>query len=269
MKSERGIILVAVLGALALFAALASATAWLARSGVQAGLSEQLALERDALEDSAYAITALHLMSAALARWSADDRPYALEIAGRSLQVNAQATSGLVNVNHADKPLLQGLFAQFAATGAQAEALAVEVIELRKLGPIDSLEAVQPAFAAKGVSLAPVRPFMAVHGTSQVLDPATAPLTVLLAIPGMGLPDAEFIISGRESGRLNSAAVEALISRFRPWLFGKDEGIYRLSLKVAAAPRDGAWRNMAVVRIDPAQAPPMRFIELGWPEDDE
>lgn len=269
MKNERGIILVAVLGALALFAALASATAWLARSGVQAGLSEQLGLERDALEDSAYAIIALHLMSAGPARWSADGQSYSLDIAGRSLQVNAQASSGLINLNHADKALLQGLFAQFAATDAQAEALAVAVIDLRKTGPLESLVALQPAFASNGVALARVSPFVTVQGTSGVLDPATAPLTVLLAIPGMGRPDAEFIVSERESGRLNSVPVEALVSRFRPWLFGKDEGIYRLALKVGAVPLDGAWRNAAVVRIDPANAPPMRFIELGWPEDDE
>lgn len=130
-KNERGIALIAVLGALTALSLLAISVTGAARTSID-GAARQLArAQADSAVDSAVNLAFQQLMAAQAALPPVVAAPQTFKIGGYDVVVSARSESGKVDLNFADVALLMGVFREAGADPDQASALASAVQDWR------------------------------------------------------------------------------------------------------------------------------------------
>jgi type II secretory pathway component PulK len=114
-SDERGFALVVVISVLAVLALLASGFAVATRQETKI-VRNTMALARARVRaDAGVALAEMGLLSRdPLARWHADDRPYALAFGGGDIRVSVQDEAGKIDLNWTPVPVIEGLLAALA-----------------------------------------------------------------------------------------------------------------------------------------------------------
>lgn len=129
--NERGIALIAVLGALTALSLLAISVTGAARTSID-GAARQLArTQADSAVDSAVNLAIQQLTAAQAALPPVVAGPQTFRIGGYDVVVSARSESGKVDLNFADVALLMGMFREAGADPDQASALASAVMDWR------------------------------------------------------------------------------------------------------------------------------------------
>ena len=226
MRGERGLALILVLWSLMLLTAVAVSFGYAVRveTAVGSALSDQVRAEAVAASGVRRAILGV-LTEDKEARWPVDGRVREIPWPDAVLRASVRSESAKIDLNHAPKELLMGLFTNLLPGGeAVAEALADAVIARREqvaaqapaATPRRGLPTARPPTAAPAATApaatAPaaagrlafrsvdelaqlpgftpdgiwrLRPYLTVHGGKAKVDAASADLEVLAAVPGV------------------------------------------------------------------------------------
>lgn len=256
-RGEEGAILITVLLVLAVVAGIAAALAGLQRGAVAALRGEDAAFRREVALRSALAELGARLATApgTVPRQGQD---IALGQAGALVTARVQAVSGLVNANSAAPVLLAGLFRACGTAPDAAEALAATLAARRR-------DAAFAAVAEVTAEIAPplracVAAGLTVWGAAEMLDPDTAPPEALLAVPGMTPEAATALIAARETPEWTTQGRAQAETLYRPFLSGRDTGLYTLRFRIGADRLETAALGM----IGPEGQ--FHLIGLDWPE---
>ncbi|MEO0370114.1 MAG: hypothetical protein AAF231_01530 [Pseudomonadota bacterium] len=232
-RSTRGFIMVSVLWmGLGLLLAVAG---FVSQSRLEA-LS--LRAEIETLRAQELARSGLNLALAELTRYtgaegSSGTRPSSLSVtlAEGRIDVTISDEAGKIDINEAPvelmRPLMDALVQGTDAFDANNLAQAI-IATRRERGKYRSLDALFQQFDISDAAAAAMRQVMTVHNYTPRIDPRSAPLLVLAAIPGVSAADAEEIIARRSRGaslpRLGTAAV---------WLAPRSGPVYRIHARAA------------------------------------
>lgn len=211
MRGERGLALILVLWSLMLLTAVAVSFGYAVRVETAAGsaLSDQVRAEAVAASGVRRAILGVLTEDKEL-RWPVDGRVHEIPWPDAVLRASVRSESAKIDLNHAPKELLMGLFANLLPGGeAGAETLADAVLERRErvggqapassqprgirsariaaaarpaFRSVDEL-AQLPGFTPDGVWR--LRPYLTVHSGKAKVDAASADVEVLAAVPGV------------------------------------------------------------------------------------
>ena len=221
MRGERGLALILVLWSLMLLTAVAVSFGYAVRveTAVGSALSDQVRAEAVAASGVRRAILGV-LTEDKEARWPVDGRVREIPWPDAVLRASVRSESAKIDLNHAPKELLMGLFTNLLpGSEAVAEALADAVIARREqvaaqapaatprrglptarpptaapaatataaagrlaFRSVDEL-AQLPGFTADGIWR--LRPYLTVHGGKAKVDAASADVEVLAAVPGV------------------------------------------------------------------------------------
>ena len=226
MRNERGLALILVLWSLMLLTAVAVSFGYAVRveTAVGSALSDQVRAEAVAASGVRRAILGV-LTEDKEARWPVDGRVREIPWPDAVLRASVRSESAKIDLNHAPKELLMGLFTNLLPGGeAVAEALADAVIARREQVAAQApaattrrgLPTARPA-TARPPTAAPaatataaagrrafrsvdelaqlpgftadgiwrLRPYLTVHGGKAKVDAASADVEVLAAVPGV------------------------------------------------------------------------------------
>jgi len=221
VRGERGLALILVLWSLMLLTAVAVSFGYAVRveTAVGSALSDQVRAEAVAASGVRRAILGV-LTEDKEARWPVDGRVREIPWPDAVLRASVRSESAKIDLNHAPKELLMGLFTNLLPGGeAVAEALADAVIARREqvaaqapaatarrglptarpptaapaatataaagrlaFRSVDEL-AQLPGFTPDGIWR--LRPYLTVHGGKAKVDAASADVEVLAAVPGV------------------------------------------------------------------------------------
>jgi len=221
VRGERGLALILVLWSLMLLTAVAVSFGYAVRveTAVGSALSDQVRAEAVAASGVRRAILGV-LTEDKEARWPVDGRVREIPWPDAVLRASVRSESAKIDLNHAPKELLMGLFTNLLpGSEAVAEALADAVIARREqvaaqapaatprrglptarpptaapaatapaaagrlaFRSVDEL-AQLPGFTADGIWR--LRPYLTVHGGKAKVDAASADVEVLAAVPGV------------------------------------------------------------------------------------
>jgi general secretion pathway protein K len=270
MADQRGIALASVLWTVTLLALIAAsfASSMRAHGTVAASAAEREAGQ--ALADAGIALGILELLSARpTAGWRRDGTPHSATFAGHPLIVSIQDEAGKIDLNTADDELLLGLFRSVGLGASQADALRDALLDWRDEDDLRHLHGAEaPDYRSAGYSYGPrngvfhaidelqlilgmtaslykkLEPALTVHAMRRGIDPATAPVAVLRALPAMTKARIE-----QEMARRDAAAREGTV--IAESLAGR---AYMLRSEWRDRNGRGAVRS-AIVRVtdDPAQ----------------
>ena len=226
MRNERGLALILVLWSLMLLTAVAVSFGYAVRveTAVGSALSDQVRAEAVAASGVRRAILGV-LTEDKEARWPVDGRVREIPWPDAVLRASVRSESAKIDLNHAPKELLMGLFTNLLPGGeAVAEALADAVIARREQVAAQAPAATTrrglptaPPATARPPTAAPaatataaagrlafrsvdelaqlpgftpdgiwrLRPYLTVHGGKAKVDAASADVEVLAAVPGV------------------------------------------------------------------------------------
>ena len=226
MRGERGLALILVLWSLMLLTAVAVSFGYAVRveTAVGSALSDQVRAEAVAASGVRRAILGV-LTEDKEARWPVDGRVREIPWPDAVLRASVRSESAKIDLNHAPKELLMGLFTNLLPGGeAVAEALADAVIARREQVAAQAPAATTrrglptaPPATARPPTAAPaatataaagrlafrsvdelaqlpgftadgiwrLRPYLTVHGGKAKVDAASADVEVLAAVPGV------------------------------------------------------------------------------------
>ncbi len=255
----RGAALVLVLWLVVLLAGLVGAFAFTARvEALQGRTAERGGEAREhARAGVEYAVSRL-LAPADAGRWIADGRRYRWRFEGSRVDLRITDERGKVDLNLADRPLIEGLLRVLGVEPARASALAAAVVLRRQ-----SAGAGEHGASAATPYLSPVelrdlpgmdlplyrslRPLVTVHGAAGRPLAQAAPDPVLLA---MGLDPAEVAALRQSPGPASGQG---------------GGGSYRIESHVVSA--QGAHARLdVVVRLQPSAIPGSTYSIAGWEE---
>lgn len=130
-KCERGIALIAVLGALTVLSLLAISVIGAARTSIDGAARLLARAQADSAVDSAMNLAIQQLIAAQAMAPPVLSAPQTMKIAGYDVAVSARSESGKVDLNFADVALLMGVFREAGADPDLASALASAVMDWR------------------------------------------------------------------------------------------------------------------------------------------
>jgi general secretion pathway protein K len=265
MMRERGIILIVVLWIVATLAVLVAVLNSTVNKSARLAQLEDRRLKTQAMLDAGLEIAAAHLQSKnaqGTTRWLADGRAYESPAPGGTVKIRISDVSGLIDINKADERLLAGLFAQFAPSLNDANALAEAIVDWRKpdaeggsggagetaaseeeSNNEDEDEAKeenedQPATrrfmsltqlysfpGAERQLVSKVVPFLTIYSAYGVINPAAAPREVLASLPDISPQEIETLLQARIAGRLDSSDAQAILAKFEDFVLSEDDEI--------------------------------------------
>jgi general secretion pathway protein K len=263
---------VILLSAIAVSFLAASATSYrLARNAL-------LAAQSEAVVDAAVVRAVLGLVDLRLERrWRADGVPQEFMFGGLKMHIAIQDELGRIDLNHADRSLLAGLF-QSVGLGVDAAAgLADKVMDWRDAGPGKRLNGAKGSdYRAAGLAYDPrkgpfqsvdelklvmgmtpelyqrVEPALTVYSGRQFLDPQFAPAVALAALPGQSREAAAAVIASRSSQGSRAGTIAPGVQ-----LWGRAFSV-RLELE---RPGGGLTREVVTRLADQASGP---YWLLSW-----
>ncbi len=194
-----GFIVVAVLAVLALLTGLLGSLSLAVRGEIDAVLtaSEQVRLE--ALTQAAAAVIAYELYELKRPAFRVTSREIRLDEG--TVQVTVEDEAGKVDLNGSDPVLLAGLYRAVGLAEMEPEVFAANVVAWRQRFPATGAnrDKREPGFGAvsdlrwlpnvSAADAAALSAFVTVHNPGGKIAPATAPETVLYALPGLMPPN--------------------------------------------------------------------------------
>jgi general secretion pathway protein K len=233
-EDELGFALIVVISVLAVLALLAAGFAVATRQETDIVRNTMATSRARALADAGVSLAEAGLVSRdAATRWHPDGRPYAVTVGGGEIHVSVQDETGKVDLNWTPIPVVEGLV---GVLGLDPEAGAAIVAGIAGRRGAVRLPAVPPGevpgsnFAGgptlRDLAAAPfrsadelltlpgvtrdafeqLRPFVTVYAQSAHINSATAPRSVLLAVPGLTPAEADLVIASRTPHPDGSAA---------------------------------------------------------------
>lgn len=170
------------------------------------------------------------------------------------------AASGLISLKHSSPPLIEGLLVSLGAEPEVARRVTVELITRRQNPKAEATELVETlALAGEDVAKR-AQLFLTNWSTVEMLDPSTAPVEVLRAIPGMTDAAALQIVSDRTAYGHSATWAAGIRQIYRPFLDAERGVVFHLWLEDSA--QRGIWSAALIV------APigkPARLLALAWP----
>jgi type II secretory pathway component PulK len=294
-RQDRGIVLVAVLFAVAIMSLMVVAASALTRSGIASeGLEQSRLASHLALRSGLESAKALIVATPAAQRAYFEGAPLVMDL-GRGFQaeVSIRDAAGLPDLNRTKLVLVDGLLGAMLGAAEAAE-LSARIAEWR----VDAAEkakaagTAQPAMAADSTSNSqeekPEQPQQPVifHAVDQLkamteadaavrlsgrftvfnptglINPLAAPDDVLLAIPGFTRGDLAAIKSARKTQAAKAdQGLEAMLERLKPFVAVRDATVFIIGVRLSEGP--GIITNStasAVVQI--AEQGPLPFRTL-------
>ena len=284
---QAGLALVLVLWVLTLLSLIAAAFLTSSRSEMLAVRARIDAARAEALADGAvhWAIERLLVLMSdedvrdrVGLRLPIDGRPVTVPITGGEVQLRVQDMGGLIDLNAAEAPLIEGILVAVGIDPALAGLLADRILDFRdpddrprpngaedagyqaaglpyeaKDAPFDRVDELRQIPGMTPEIVARLAPFVTTLSGARGIDPAVAPATVLAAVPGLAGPQRALILEGRREG--GSAAQPAQGSNAA--LVASSRSSFRI---IAAARADGGGRFVreAVIQLR-AGASPVRI----------
>ena len=291
---QSGVVLVAVLWLVLLLSVIAVALARGTGREAQIVRNELSRAQARALADAAVHRAVLGIIETDFgSQWRGDGRTYLWRFAGGMARISIRDVAGLVDLNQAPEAVLRGLFVALGSDPRQAAALADAIADFRdpndlrrlngaedrdyfaagypagaKDAPFEMPEELRLVYGMTPVLYRRSRPFVTVHARSPVVDPASAPATVLLAVPGVTPGEVEAFLARREEIR-DAEAFDLLLEKSWPelieYLSTIDSGIV-FRVRVEARGKLGG-RFVRVVVVEPGDRGEQPFSVLSWGQD--
>jgi len=218
-------------------------------------------------------------------RWRADGSARSLRYEGTALTIAVQDEGGKIDLNQAPLELIGGLIDEFDIARSDRDAILSAIAVRRQafasqgprpgfgdftrrrrtLDPNDMPFASVAELRALGLSRAiydRLRPFLTVYSQNATVNATTAPREILAALPGANPQAIDFFIAQRQApsqGQLN-LDYRSLGSNAAQYLGAMDPGTVTITAK-AALGADLAFTREAVVTMDGATIPPVKFLE--------
>jgi general secretion pathway protein K len=180
----------------------------------------------------------------------------AFRFRGGTVRLTVQEESGRIDLNAAEPAVLAGLFAAAGGKSMQAESFAARIVDWRDRDEERGEGGAEAAdYARADLSYAPTNgpfrsaadlrfilelsrddaarllPFVTIFSASRTIDPLSAPLTVLRAVPDLSDAEAQQIVELREAGPAGAEALAALIAPHAGTLSDTGPGIFRVGVR--------------------------------------
>jgi hypothetical protein len=265
---ERGVVLIAVLLALAVMSLMVAAASALTRSGIAAESLEQRRLaSRLALRSGLESAKALIAATPPEERIFLDGTPVRLDLGGGlAAEASIRDAAGLADLNRSDPALLEAVLAG-PLSPAQARSLAAAIAGLRaraaEQAPQTPPPPQQPAATGTPAPAAPPAPVL-FHATAQIMDlipagaatpeaaaaalasrltvfnptgllnPLATPDAILRAIPGLTPADRTAIEAARTAR--NPQALQPLLDRLKTSLAITTPTVFLITIRLEKSP---------------------------------
>jgi general secretion pathway protein K len=215
--------LIAVLWGIALLSIIATTFLWSGTVSYRIARNSIEIAQVDAVAEAAVARAAISLLASRPdQRWRVDGVPYNFNFGGAIGKISIQDELGRIDLNHADRGLLIGLFQSVGLNVEAASRLVDKILDWREGGSSRRLNGAKAQdYRAAGSTYLPrngafqsvdelklvmdmtadlfrrVEPAVTVYSGSQFIDPRVAPPEALLALPGMDPSKVASTISAR------------------------------------------------------------------------
>ncbi len=192
------------------------------------------------------------------------------------IRIRAESESGRVDINTAERALLEGLFDAIGGTSMDRAAFASRIVDWRDqdddaspggaeaadyedegLGyrpsnrPFRSVDEMRFVLGLSAADVRRLEPFVTVHARQPGIDPLSAPEVVLNAIPELGRTGVERILQARRQG-VDRERVAALVPQAAQFLITTAPEVYRIGVRVRLSNgfADGVVAVIAAPRSD-------------------
>jgi type II secretory pathway component PulK len=269
-RKDRGIVLVAVLFAVAIMSVLAVAASALTRSGITAhGLEQRRLATHLALRSGLESAKALIASTPPGQRAFFDGTPVVMDLGGGlAAEVTIRDAAGLADLNRTELPVIEALLsasldaaeaADLAARMSQWRSKAAELAQaqLREAPPQPGAGAGNPQEArqerppapvifqsvdqlkamAKPGSAASIMTRFTVFNPTGLLNPLAASDDVLLAIPGFTPGDLAAVKAARKGRAARpEQGLQAMLERLKPFIAVQPPSVFLVGIRLADAP---------------------------------
>lgn len=293
-EGQRGVVLVAVLFAVAIMSVMVTAVTSLTREGIASqGLEARRFASNVALRSGLESAKALIVSTPPEQRMFFDGTPIAVEVGdGLQVEVTIRDAAGLIDINRSELPLVEAVL-WTSLDAAETAELAGRISELRnkakdKAKAEAEAKPVDPAAAAKGEAgkkddipapilfvsvdqmLAEVKlaaavelaGLLTVFNPTGRVNPLAAPEDVLLAIPGITPADLAAIKAARKSRAPNvDQALRPVLERLKSSLAIMAPTVFVIGVRLQGGPGIIAHGRAGAV-VQPVEAGPLPFRTL-------
>jgi general secretion pathway protein K len=278
--------LLVVIWILALLATVAATVTAETHTGAQLARNQLENARARALAEAGISLGALELLEQEPAiPWAADGRTRSFSYAGGVVEVSADDELGKIDLNFAPDALLARLLESVGLDPDQAAALADAIADWRDADDLRRPNGAEAAdYSRAGLAHGPgnrpfadvqelrsvlgmtsalyerIAPLVTVYAQSARINPMTAPLGVLLALPGTGAGTVERFLAVRTepSSRMSAAS---LLLEAEPYLVQTAPRIVTLRAKAVTA-AGAVFVREAIVGL--TGNPVMPYTVLGW-----
>ncbi len=291
---QRGIALLVVLWVsvlLALIAALLVST-----SRTESDLARNLAeaaRARAAAEAAVMVAIKLLLDAPDASARPGDGRAIVLEVPHGAAVVRIEDEAGKINLNLAPPELLQGLLTLVGLDRAASAALADAIVDWRdrdqvrrpagaedeeyraaglpqlpRNGAFERLDELRLVLGMNEAIFRRVAPLVSAVSRQRLIDPYTAPLQALLAVPGINAAEVQELMAMRadtgDAGQARRDQRLPTLSGVARYVGGQSPRDTFTIRAEARTPSGAAFTREVVVRLQPRRDPPYRFVD--WRE---
>lgn len=292
-RHRRGVALVVVLWGLVLIAIIASGVALGARTDAQMAFNVAESAKARALAEAGIQRGVLEVVRRDESVWLADGTVYPVSAPGGEIAVSLQDELGRIDLNTAPDELMSGLFASVGQDDDAARALADAVADWRdeddlvrlngaeardyraaglahepKNAPFEAIEELRLVLGMSEALYRLVAGLVTVHSRRPWVNLATAPIGVLMALPGLDGAARESILESREPIGVRENADEPaprpMPPAVAPTRFGRvipTGGVVSIR-SVARTEAGGVFVREAIVRATGRSETPYEY--LGW-----
>jgi general secretion pathway protein K len=221
---QRGFAMILVIWVLVLLSLVAAGFNRLVRVETESGswLSDQVRLRTAASAAISRALLGLSAREPEQ-RWRADGAPHLFTWDGLPTRISVRQESGKIDLNYASPTLLTGLFQQFD-DGADSAALTAALLDWRDRdddpspggaeapdylaagrdyapanGPLSGVDELSQVLGFDADLVARIRPYVTIYSRQARIDPYSAPLPVILALPDIEPEQARQFVERRDT----------------------------------------------------------------------
>ncbi len=204
---------------------------------------------------------------------------------GNIVEVSAQDTAGLIDVNRTPIAVLESLANVIAPGNIEAVPLIHEIIRLRNMPEPKSeskpkektgTEQVKPVIlstagelrALAGGSAMNITEFLKLatfHTVDGKINPFAAPDNALLAVPGLKLGDIAIFKSAKSQKRWQQPQVENALAKYGDFLAAHESRIFNIEVTIVTDHDSPSGRKLAAtVILDQEADVPFQTLSLSW-----
>jgi general secretion pathway protein K len=256
-EREGGFALVVVLWIVALLALQVGIFNLTVRDAASLAGNELAIARGEALAAAGVELAAARLLETDAAwQWQADGSTREAGFGGARLAITITDEAGRFDINQLDGDLVDWLLRPY---GGSAEAL-TEWID--KNGPLLDPSELARALGLPASAIAPLVPYLTVHGGDGRINPAAAPPEALLMLPGVDAAAVERALRFRRLGGTGAADIARALAPVDKWLTERTGPAYRIEVAVRGESASAIGWAEAVILIGKDQEAPFRV--LSW-----